>query len=64
MLAEAGYDPAYGARPLKRAIQRFVEDPLSDKILMGEFGAGDRIEIDVHPDGDKLSFTALTGSKA
>ena len=63
-LANVGYDPAYGARPLKRAIQRYVEDPLSDKILMGEFAPGDRIEIDVDPDGEKLVFRALSGTKA
>ncbi|MCZ6766076.1 MAG: AAA family ATPase, partial [bacterium] len=62
-LVEQGYDVHYGARPLKRAIQRFVEDPLSDKILMGDFSAGDEIEVDVDPDGDKLVFRALSGSK-
>ncbi len=63
-LVERGYDESYGARPLKRAIQRFVEDPLSDKILMGEFTPGDEIEIDVSADGEKLVFRALTGTKA
>ena len=63
-LVNHGYDEAYGARPLKRAIQRYVEDPLSDKILMGEFAAGDDIEIDVSPDGDKLVFRALSRTKA
>src|ERR671912_433771 len=43
-LVNKGYDESYGARPLKRAIQRFVEDPLSEKILLGEFGRGDEIE--------------------
>jgi len=63
-LVDHGYDEAFGARPLKRAIQRYVEDPLSDKILMGEFAAGDEIEIDVAADGDELTFRALSGSKA
>jgi len=63
-LVEHGYDEAFGARPLKRAIQRYVEDPLSDKILLGEFGPGDEIEVDVSPEGDKLVFRALSGSKA
>jgi ATP-dependent Clp protease ATP-binding subunit ClpC len=63
-LVDHGYDESFGARPLKRAIQRFVEDPLSDKILMGEFAPGDEIEIDVSPDGEKLVFSALSGSKA
>jgi ATP-dependent Clp protease ATP-binding subunit ClpC len=63
-LVEQGYDEAFGARPLKRAIQRYVEDPLSDKILMGEFAAGDEVRIDVSPDGDELVFRALSESKA
>ena len=48
-LVQKGYDESYGARPLKRAIQKFVEDPLSEKILLGEFGRGDEIEVDVAP---------------
>jgi ATP-dependent Clp protease ATP-binding subunit ClpC len=63
-LVDHGYEEAFGARPLKRAIQRYVEDPLSDKILMGEFVPGDGIEIDVDPDGEKLMFRALSGTKA
>ncbi len=63
-LVDHGYDEAYGARPLKRAIQRYVEDPLSDKILMGDFAPGDDIEIDVSPEGDKLTFEALSRTKA
>ena len=63
-LVDHGYEESFGARPLKRAIQRYVEDPLSDKILMGEFAPGDRIEIDVDPDGEKLVFRALSGTKA
>jgi ATP-dependent Clp protease ATP-binding subunit ClpC len=63
-LVEKGYDESYGARPLKRAIQKFVEDPLSEKILMGEFGRGDEIEVDVAPDRDRLVFKALSGTQA
>ena len=63
-LVDHGYEESFGARPLKRAIQRYVEDPLSDKILMGEFAPGDEIEIDVDPDGEKLVFQALSGTKA
>jgi ATP-dependent Clp protease ATP-binding subunit ClpC len=63
-LVQKGYDENYGARPLKRAIQKFVEDPLSEKILMGEFGRGDEIEVDVAPDGERLVFRALTGTRA
>jgi len=63
-LADHGFDAQYGARPLKRAIQRYVEDPLSERILAGEFGRGEEIEVDVAPEGDRLVFRALTGSKA
>ena len=51
-----GYDEAYGARPLKRAIQRFIEDPLSEKILLADFSRGDEIEVDVSVDGTRLDF--------
>jgi ATP-dependent Clp protease ATP-binding subunit ClpB len=44
-IGEAGFDPVYGARPLKRAIQQQIENPLAQKILQGEFGPGDRIKV-------------------
>jgi ATP-dependent Clp protease ATP-binding subunit ClpB len=53
-LAEAGWDPAYGARPLKRAIQRLVENPLALRLLEGDFADGDTIRVDAH--GDELVF--------
>jgi len=46
VLAEAGWDPTYGARPLKRALQRLVENPLAQRLLEGEFAEGDTIRID------------------
>ncbi len=46
VLAEAGWDPAYGARPLKRALQRLVENPLAQRLLAGEFAEGDTIRAD------------------
>jgi ATP-dependent Clp protease ATP-binding subunit ClpB len=46
LLAEQGYDQAYGARPLKRAIQRLVLDPLALKVLGGEFKEGDTVVVD------------------
>jgi ATP-dependent Clp protease ATP-binding subunit ClpB len=55
-LAEQGYDPVYGARPLKRAIQKYVQDPLALKILGGEFIPGDRVELDAS--GEALSMRA------
>jgi ATP-dependent Clp protease ATP-binding subunit ClpB len=54
-LAKEGYDPVYGARPLKRAIQRHLQDPLALKILGGEFVPGDAIRAEVA--GDGLRFT-------
>src|SRR5438477_12289421 len=61
-LVTHGYDEAYGARPLRRAIQRYIEDPLSEKILIGEFARGDEIEVEVTPDGTKLGFKVLTST--
>jgi ATP-dependent Clp protease ATP-binding subunit ClpB len=46
VLAEAGWDPAYGARPLKRALQRLIENPLALRLLEGDFGDGDAIRVD------------------
>jgi len=54
-LAKEGFDPAFGARPLRRTIQRRVENPLSTKILQGEFKEGDHIVVDIGPDG--FTFT-------
>ena len=60
-LVEHGYDQTYGARPLKRAIQRYIEDPLSEKILMAEFSRGDEIVVDVSAtEKDKLEFRVLS----
>ncbi len=53
-LADAGWDPAYGARPLKRAIQRLVENPLALRLLEGDFADGDTIRVDAH--GDEIAF--------
>ena len=49
-----------GARPLRRAIQRFIEDPLSEKILGSEFARGDELEVEVAADGQTLEFKALS----
>jgi ATP-dependent Clp protease ATP-binding subunit ClpB len=45
LLGEAGFDPVYGARPLKRAIQQQIENPLAQRILQGEFGPGSRVKV-------------------
>ena len=47
LLGEAGFDPVYGARPLKRAIQNEIENPLAQKILSGGYAAGDTVQVDV-----------------
>jgi ATP-dependent Clp protease ATP-binding subunit ClpC len=61
-LVKHGYDEKFGARPLKRSIQRYIEDPLSEKILLAEFAKGDEIEVDVSPDNEKLDFRVLTST--
>ena len=57
-LVEAGWDPTYGARPLKRAIQRLVENPLALRLLEGEFVEGDTVRVDVK-DGELVFAKAL-----
>jgi ATP-dependent Clp protease ATP-binding subunit ClpB len=52
LLAEKGYDPVYGARPLKRTIQQEVQNPLAMRILAGEFSEGDTVKVDVSPRGE------------
>ena len=47
MLVDQGYDPNLGARPLRRAVQRFIEDPLSEEMLLGRFQSGDEIVADL-----------------
>jgi ATP-dependent Clp protease ATP-binding subunit ClpB len=54
-LAETGWDPQYGARPLKRAIQKNLEDPLAKRVLAGDFPPGTRIVVDRGPAGE-LTF--------
>jgi ATP-dependent Clp protease ATP-binding subunit ClpB len=51
LVTEAGWDPTYGARPLKRALQRLVENPLALRLLEGEFAEGDTVRVDAH-DGE------------
>jgi ATP-dependent Clp protease ATP-binding subunit ClpC len=61
-LAETGYDPTYGARPLRRLLQRRVENELSKRLLKGEYVSGDQVVVDYDPDLDgenKLTFTKL-----
>jgi ATP-dependent Clp protease ATP-binding subunit ClpC len=53
-LIEKGYDPTYGARPMRRAVERYLEDPMAEEILRGSFKAGDQVQVT--RDGEKLSF--------
>jgi ATP-dependent Clp protease ATP-binding subunit ClpC len=57
LLAERGYDPVFGARPLRRAIQREIEDNLSEKILFSELRAGQIVTVDVEGTGPEAQFT-------
>jgi ATP-dependent Clp protease ATP-binding subunit ClpC len=62
-LAEEGYDPDMGARPLRRVIQQRVEDPLSDALLGGDFGNGDVVVVDLNADGDVILRREGKGSE-
>ena len=61
-LVQKGYDPVFGARPLRRAVQKYVENPVSTKILQGEFKEGDTVAVNVQE--DNLSFSARKTAKA
>jgi ATP-dependent Clp protease ATP-binding subunit ClpB len=56
LIAKEGYDPQFGARPLKRAVQEHLLDPLATKLLEGEFKPGDRVKVSAN--GDGLVFSA------
>jgi ATP-dependent Clp protease ATP-binding subunit ClpB len=57
LLFREGFDPAYGARPMKRAIQRLIQDPLALKLLDGEVLPGDAVKVDADPRSDEMKFT-------
>jgi ATP-dependent Clp protease ATP-binding subunit ClpC len=63
LLATRGYDPAMGARPLRRTIQREIEDQLSEKILFGDLHPGDIVVVDVDGEGDDAKFTFAGNAK-
>jgi len=56
LLVAEGYDPVYGARPLKRAIQRLLQNPLAVAVLEGRYVEGDRVRVDRAKDGNSLTF--------
>ncbi|HEX2185257.1 MAG TPA: NDP-hexose 4-ketoreductase, partial [Chloroflexota bacterium] len=65
LIAEEGYDPAYGARPLRRTIQRQVENALARRLLSGEIRDGDTVVLDAGGEGtDGLSFTRVAPGPA
>src|SRR5258708_23202059 len=64
LLADKGYDPLLGARPLRRTIQRQIEDPLSEKILFSEIRPGSIILVDTEGAGETATFTFSSSPKA
>ncbi len=63
LIVSEGYDPVYGARPLKRAIQRLLQNPLALAVLEGQYQEGDRVRVDRTADGNSLSFERATAGK-
>jgi ATP-dependent Clp protease ATP-binding subunit ClpB len=63
LLAEHGFDPVYGARPLKRVVQRSLQDPLAMQILEGRIHEGDHVIVDISEDGEGLSFSAVPATE-
>jgi ATP-dependent Clp protease ATP-binding subunit ClpB len=63
LLGEAGWDPTYGARPLKRALQRLVENPLAMQLLEGLYAEGDTVRVDAR-DGELVFEAATTAAVA
>jgi ATP-dependent Clp protease ATP-binding subunit ClpC len=61
-LADHGFDPQFGARPLRRALQRFVESPLSVSLLKGDFRRGDLVIVDVDPQKSEITFVRREGA--
>jgi ATP-dependent Clp protease ATP-binding subunit ClpB len=64
LIASDGYDPVYGARPLKRAIQRLLQNPLALAVLEGRYGEGDRVRVDRAKDGIRLTFERIPAAAA
>jgi len=64
LIATEGYDPVYGARPLKRAIQRLLQNPLAMAVLEGQYGEGDTIKVDRAKEGTALRFERVPAGGA
>ncbi len=63
-LADKGYDPAYGARPLRRALQKYLEDPVAEELLKGKYPEGTLIRAKVNKKADELKFSIVTADQA
>ncbi len=59
MIITEGFDPQYGARPMRRAIQRLIQDPLALQVINGDFAEGDTVMADVKEGSTELQFTKL-----
>jgi ATP-dependent Clp protease ATP-binding subunit ClpC len=57
-LVSKGYDPLYGARPMRRAVERFLEDPLAESLLRGDVKPGDSVNVVKKADGEELDFVS------
>jgi ATP-dependent Clp protease ATP-binding subunit ClpB len=64
LIVGEGYDPVYGARPLKRAIQRLLQNPLALAVLEGQYADGDRVRVDRSKDASRLTFERVPGGVA
>jgi len=64
LIVAEGYDPVYGARPLKRAIQRLLQNPLAMAVLEGQYTEGDTVRVDRGKDGNHLAFERIPGGAA
>lgn len=64
LLIEKGYDPAYGARPMRRAVERYLEDPLAEALLAGTIKEGDTVKVNCGKDKEELSFKPVTKRKS
>jgi ATP-dependent Clp protease ATP-binding subunit ClpB len=64
LIVAEGYDPVYGARPLKRALQRLLQNPLAMAVLEGEYHEGDRVRVDRAKDGNSLAFNRIPAAAA
>ena len=63
-IAEKGWDPSFGARPLKRAIQKYLEDPLAEEIIRAQINPGDTIKVDYKKDEEEVSIKMVPAKES